>query len=356
VTDDETQVRPDADTFIYEFTGAMFGTPFTPPDWWPAVADFFTGGDPVDLGSGLFVMDHTDLALPDVTPISLTRTYRQNDANNRGWGPGWSHPYFVYLWSAQPYQQVDLILPDGGRVHYVRTSPGIGFADAVFEHTGTPSAFYKSHIVFNGTGWDLTLKDGTKLVFLDNGPLTLIVDRYGNRTSLVRLGPDPKGNIDVIRSSNGRWIQLTYDTINRITRAEDNSGGAVTYDYTAADATGRLWKVHDAAGGITEYGYDANSRLRTIKDAKLITYLTVDYDANGRVQKQTQADNTTFQFAYTLDGNGKVTQTDVTDPRTFVRRVTRWTANPSPASAGPVRHRTSATRATSTTPSTTETD
>jgi RHS repeat-associated protein len=325
VTENGQQIRPDADAVIYEFTGAMFSTIFNPPAWWAAVGDFFAGGDPVDLGSGLFVMDHTDLALPDVTPIALARTYRQADTNNRGWGAGWSHPYFSYLWSANQYQEVDLILPDGGRVHYVRTSPGTGWADAVFEHTGTPSAFYQSHIVWNGNGWDLTLKDGTKLVFLENGPLVLIVDRYGNRTSLLRLGSDPKGNIDVIRSPNGRWIQLTYDTFNRITRAEDNSGRAVTYDYTAPDATGKLWKVHDAAGGITEYGYDANGRLRTIKDAKLISYLTVDYDASGRVQTQTQADSTTFQFAYTVV-SGKVTQTDVTDPRSFIRRVTFNTA------------------------------
>jgi RHS repeat-associated protein len=324
VTEDEKQVRPDPDTFIYEFTGAMFSTPFTPPAWWAPVGDFFTGGDPVDLSSGLFVMDHTDLALPDVTPVSLTRTYRQNDANNRGWGPGWSHPYFVYLWSAAQYQEVDLILPDGGRVHFIRTSPGVGFIDAVFEHTDTPSAFYKSRIAYNGTGWDLTLKDGTKLVFLDNGPLTAIVDRHGNRTSLIRTTAEPLGNIQVIRSDNGRWLKFTYDPIEslkRITSIEDNTGRAVSYQYTAADLSGRLWKVTDAAGGVTEYGYDASDRLATIEDARGITYLTNVYDANGRVQTQTQADTTTFQFAYTVV-NGKVTQTDVTDPRGFVRRVT----------------------------------
>jgi RHS repeat-associated protein len=38
--------------------------------------------------------------------------------------------------------------------------------------------------------------------------------------------------------------------------------------------------------------------------------------------KQTQADGTVYQFAYTLDGAGKVTQTDVTDPRGNIRRVT----------------------------------
>ena len=43
-----------------------------------------------------------------------------------------------------------------------------------------------------------------------------------------------------------------------------------------------------------------------------IVFLTNQYDANGRVTLQTQADSTTFQFAYTLDGTGRVTQTDVT--------------------------------------------
>ena len=51
-------------------------------------------------------------------------------------------------------------------------------------------------------------------------------------------------------------------------------------------------------------------------------FLTNEYDTNGRVSRQTQADGSTYEFAYTLDGSGKVTQTDVTDPRGHVRRVT----------------------------------
>jgi YD repeat-containing protein len=49
-----------------------------------------------------------------------------------------------------------------------------------------------------------------------------------------------------------------------------------------------------------------------------ITYLTNQYDANNRVTLQTQADTTTYHFAYTLDGSGNVTQTDVTNPRGYV--------------------------------------
>jgi RHS repeat-associated protein len=320
VTEDGKQVVPDPGIGIYELTGAMFGGGLTPAAIWAALGNFFSGGDPVDLGTGLFILDKTDLALPDVMPLTLSRTYRQNDPISRPFGKGTSHPYAVYLWSATPseYQQVELILPDGGRVHYVRISPGTEYFNAVFEHTATPTRFYGSRIAWNGTGWDLTLKDGTKLVFVDSGPLKYIADRFGNRTTFERPTSGPP-NIKTIRSPNGRWIAFTYDTDNRITQAKDNGGRTVGYQYNAA---GYLWKVTDTAGKVTEYGYDASDRLRTIKDPRNITWLTVDYDANGRVWKQTQADGTFFQFAYTLDGNGKVMQTDLTDPRTFVRRST----------------------------------
>src|SRR5258708_25491905 len=62
--------------------------------------------------------------------------------------------------------------------------------------------------------------------------------------------------------------------------------------------------------------------MLTIKDARGIVYLTNQYDSNGRVIRQTQADNSTYQFGYTLDAGGKVTQTDLTDPRGNIRRVT----------------------------------
>jgi RHS repeat-associated protein len=46
------------------------------------------------------------------------------------------------------------------------------------------------------------------------------------------------------------------------------------------------------------------------------------FDANGRVVKQQLADAAIWKFAYTLDTNGNVTQTVVTDPRGYVRQDT----------------------------------
>jgi hypothetical protein len=96
----------------------------------------------VDPSTGVFTMSKTDLALPDVIPITVTRYYNSGDRLARPFGTGMMHEYAMFLWSAQQYQQADLILPDGGQVHFVRTTPGNGYLDAVFVHqeTSTTSA------------------------------------------------------------------------------------------------------------------------------------------------------------------------------------------------------------------------
>ncbi len=322
VTASGAQVVPDTGVAIYRFTGTMINDGQSPPPEGPP-REPQKKGDPVDASTGLFVVEKTDLYLPDVLPLALTRTYRQKDTVSRPFGIGATHPFAIFLWSAQQYQEADLILPDGGRVHYVRTSAGTGFTDAVFEHTTSPSAFYKSRISWNGNGWDLRLKDGTVYVFGNEAPLQSIRDRFGNTIRLTWSSTNAygsgSGNILKVTSPNNRWIEFSYDASNRITQARDNIGRVVGYEY---DAGGRLWKVTDPAGGVTEYTYDALHRMLTLKDARGIVYLTNEYDGNGRIIRQTQADATTYQFAYTLDGAGRVVQTDVTNPRGHVERLT----------------------------------
>jgi YD repeat-containing protein len=209
-------------------------------------------------------------------------------------------------------------------VHYDRISPGTSWTDAVYEHTSSPTPYFKSRISWNGAGWNLDLKDGTRMGFKDGfgatrpaqAGVTRIQDRYGNAVVLTR---NTDADLTRITSPSGRWIELTYDTSHRVTQAKDNGGRTVGYTY---DGSGRLWKVTDPASGVTEYTYDTSHRMLTLKDARSIVFLTNHYDANGRVDLQTQADTTTYQFAYTLDALGRVERTDVTDPRGHVRRVT----------------------------------
>jgi RHS repeat-associated protein len=310
------QVVPDPGVAIYEFTGAMISTAGSPPGE-PGGGP--GGGDPVDLSTGLFIYEKLDLFLSDLIPIALTRTYRPGDPITRAFGIGTKHPYDIHLWRPNfTYETADLILPDGRRIHYVCENPNDTLAELRFEHTASPTPFYKSKFQWNGAGWDLTLRDGTVLVFGDNAPLQAIRDRFGN-TLTVQRASGQTGNITRIVSPNNRWVAFTYDTAGRITQALDNIGRTAGYQY---DASGRLWKATDVMGGITEYSYDTSHRMLTIKDPRNITYLTNQYDTNGRVSQQTQADTGIFEFDYTLDGSGKVTQTDLTDPEDHVLRVT----------------------------------
>ena len=319
VTPDGKQVVPDPGVRVYAFTGAMINVPGLIAAAIGAIKDAFAAisGDPVDLGTGLFINSHTDLALADTLPISITRTYRQSDSRSRPFGIGTNFDYGMFLQSANEFQEADLVLPDSAKIHYVRTSPGTDQFSAVFEAQNTPTAFYKSRIAWNGNGWDLTLRDGTVYVFGDKAPLQAIRDRYGNQIRLTRTSGQG-GNITQITSPTGKWIKLSYDTGNRITRAEDVLGRIVTYTY---DPGGRLTQVTGPATQVTKYTYNASHQLTTVTDARDIVYLTNEYDPNGRVKKQIQADQSTFQFAYTVDGNGKVTATQVTDPRGQIRKV-----------------------------------
>src|SRR5690349_5471860 len=128
------------------------------------------------------------------------------------------------------YTFQDLILPDGGRIHFQRTSPCNGactFSDAVYEATNTLTDFFGAILKFQtctgGGLWTLTKKDGTTFCFLDSQGLgaraaapVSVADRYGNKLTFAR---DTNHNLTQITSPNGRYIQLSYDSTNRITQA-----------------------------------------------------------------------------------------------------------------------------------------
>lgn len=316
VTPDGRQVKPGPGVELYEFSGAMIVTGGRTPPTPDPPRDGVRYMEPVDLATGLFVMEKTDLFLPDVLPVALTRTYRNEDSAVRPFGIGSTHPYD--LWFAnqeEDFAAADLILPDGARIRFVKTA-GNSLGTYVLEHFTSPTVFNGARLSYNGFVWELRLKDGLIYEFALGGPLQGIRDRFGNVITITRL-VNKFGNIAKITAPHGRYIEFTYDTSDRITQAKDNLGRTVTYTY---DASGRLWKVTDAKGGVTEYTYNAAHRLLTIKDPRSIVYLTNEYDTSGRVIRQTQADGGVFEATYTLNG-GQITQADVTNPRGFVRRV-----------------------------------
>ena len=337
VSADGKQIVPDPGVQFQRVTCIFLATT---PTWEARIPGGDTFGDPVDVGTGLFTMEKTDLVLPDVLPIVLQRQHRSGDAGIGLFGKGQADLYAMTLTADHPtYSVVTLVLGDGARIRFdVTTNPTGALDTRVWEHTTTPTAWQKAKVIYQGTAtdrWLVTRKDGTQYEFSGHGGSYLLAlrDPRGNQLTIERVfwppAPGDWGKYSRwplrIISPNGRIMQFTTDTTTwgeeRITQATDlTTGRTVSYTY---DASKRLSSVTDAGSGVTEYTYDGTSqRIATIKDPRNITWLTNTYDANGRVTLQTSADSTTWQFAYTLDGSGKVTQTDATDPRGNVRRLT----------------------------------
>ena len=322
VSADAKQIIPDPGVAIYEFTGAMVADPSAAPAEGPVV-NGCRCGDPVDMFTGLFLNESTDLQVNDVIPLSVARSYRQRDTGSRAFGIGTNMSYDIFLvGSISPWTYQDLVLPDGSKLRFTRTSAGTNYSDAVYQHNSSQGPFNGAILSWNGDGWDMKLKDGSVLKFPEamyataarKGAMIGIRDRYNNKLTLTR---DSNSNLIKITSPSARYIQFTYDGYNRITLATDNLGRSVKYDY---DTTGHLIKVTYPDQTFEAFTYDTKHNMLTVQDRRGKLMVTNVYDANNRITKQTYADNSTNLFAYALDGNGKGTQTDHTDGNSVVTR------------------------------------
>lgn len=303
-------------------------------------------GDPVDLSTGLYILEDNDIFVIGSPIIVFTRTYRNRDSESRAFGIGANHPYNLYL-TGEPIRHIDLILADGGRIRYHRIS-GTRQADSVYEHVTTPTKFFKSRLTWNGKGWSINLQDGSQYSFMacDEKELCLLIlyrDSLGHELHIER---DAARNAIGISTLSSKGILLKYDSHNRIIRARTSWGRVIQkldYEY---DEHGRLKKVRhfyldllgpfiylvSRAAGIPipleywwqniskEYAYDDSHQMITIQEPGI--FMRNLYDEQGRVVKQILTNGKAFEFTYKVDIKNKIIGTDVKGPDGSLRRVT----------------------------------
>lgn len=269
------------------------------------------GGDPVDLATGVFTMEKTDLILPGRFPVVLSRTYNPFDPFGTiagfqpALGPGWYLSTDVMLlpgisFFRQTPDMVRLILPGNTRLDMQRQANG------TFSNNSHPLLKGTVLTVFTTATpliSELRFKDGAvwrfqRAVFGAFGAaldfLVEMKDRNGNRITIERNAFGPSRIID----SAGREISFTYSG-SQITEVHDPIGRTIRYGYT----NGRLTSVTDANGGVTQYNYDTVGRILSVTDARGITYLTNEYSpGSGRILRQTQADGGVWSFRYKVTG------------------------------------------------------
>ncbi|MDX1999918.1 MAG: RHS repeat-associated core domain-containing protein [Thermoanaerobaculia bacterium] len=282
----------------------------------PDNGDCPIGTKPIDPATGIEILTETDVRLSGPRgELALTRTYRTLAGNAGPFGIGTGHNYDFRLDSNNPagLAVINLILPDGNRIPFVREQDGL------LRNTTVPR-FAGATLATSGANSTLRLAEGTTIVFTARtaalgSTAGAITDRFGNRVTLVRDAARPARITDVV-DPVGRRLRLSYDAADRITEVRDPIGRTTRYAY---NAQGTLATVTDPAGGVTGYTYDAQNRLLTVTDARGVVLARNSYDANGRATEQIQADGGVWRFAYTLANPlaplSPVLETRVTDPR-----------------------------------------
>ena len=253
----------------------------TPLPW---LVPYHKGG--IDFGSGLYVRNDEDLIVSGgQLPVVLQRTYRTMDPMSRAFGVGTSHNGEWYLrGDGQRFQWAALVLDDGAQIRYSRTTWGRSFVNAMFEHTTSPSEFYRSRIGWTGRQWALRWFDGSVALFRacsasgdDRCAIVEMRSPDGLKVQYVR-DPDTQRLLS-IRSARAA-IALEYDDHDRIVRARGSDGQEVAYDY---DAKGRLTRVTEAAV-VRAYTYDARGAMLTIDEPRW--RIENSYDQDGRCVRQ----------------------------------------------------------------------
>jgi len=277
-----------------------------------AVRPLHKGG--ADISTGVYIREDDDLVVNTPMPIVLRRTYNSGDRFPRQFGADTTHPgeWWIHGDGDRRVPWGELILANGGRIRFTRTSPGESHEGAVLRHDSTPTEFNGALLSWTGSTWEMRFRDGALAVFTEGssarGSCALIErrDALGHQITYTR---DASGML-LNMQSEGQGIAFDYDDHKRITRAYDTSHREVRYMY---DDLGRLVRATGSDGIVRDYEYDERDHLVGVREPGRI--LRNWFDDDGRFVKQvlkfSEQDDDPYvaTVRYTVE-NGAIVQTD----------------------------------------------
>ena len=272
------------------------------------------GFEPVNLNTGNFYLNRTDVSIPDYTgEFSIERSYNSKGEELNGvFGRGWSFAYSEQLSRAENgdlnYQRAD-----GSILRFVKKD------DAYHAPEGYDLTLERNKIKENkydfGEGeesypvYEYTITDAEQTVktFDCFGMLAGITDEKGNQTRLIY---DANKNLKQIKSAAGSIYQVKTDDEGHIKEIVLPNGAFLKYGY---DENGNLISYRDACGAEIRYEYDETHRMTAWYDGNGSCIVKNEYDDQGRVICQTDACGGVSTLQYetgkttAVDANGSMT-------------------------------------------------
>jgi RHS repeat-associated protein len=292
---------------------------------WDGVSQTYAqASDPVQVISGEFYVDDTDLQLPGPLPLALRRNYSSQNLADNQLGTGWKLNIMPYLSVASGSTNIYAAEMDGSVLDYVQTStnenvwvPTLTANPSLNNNTtagvGGLANRLNNRIVetVNGSTNQYTLygADGSQRVYqvstFNNGILNQTrpwlqtwTDNRGNFYTFT-YGTDSTqpnfGQMIRIQSSDGDYLGFDYDVNGHIIDAYSGDGRRLTYSYddyadltsvTLPDNTTRSYIYQHAAQAVTNGTATNSTHLIIEVDKPEGRVLQISYDAQRRVTNQ----------------------------------------------------------------------
>ena len=265
----------------------------------------------VDLRYGLLLDARTEFSFPDSIPLQFSRVVRNRDERSRAIGIGGNHNLNIFpVGDVFPFSWIDLVLEDGGRAKFRRTSLGYGYWDAFYkESTEGFYEFSEATLSWVWQGWRIKTNSGREYRFPpayggypEQAALSEIRDGR-HRLTLERNG---RGHLLVARSPSGKQLRFIYDTQNRIQRIEADNKDWREYRY---DPNGYL---SDAIAPQQHTEFRREGRTLSIANEGEL-FFQAEFDESERIIEFRLPAGGIYKFKYPRDAEtrgGPVTVTD----------------------------------------------
>lgn len=243
----------------------------------PLTTPAYYGADPVDMATGAFVYDRTDLQLGRAAPrgLSFARNYNSNrrHVNAHGLGYGWTHNLDIrvtersaaraVLGETNPYQAAaylaaavaikDLYLNNTHAKQWLTSSLAAKWAVDQLRYKGVavtmgtqtiefvempdgsymPPAGITMELSKDGSGnYVLSERHGKTYTFDSDNRIAQVEDQHG----LVQDFTYTNDELTQVEDAYGRTLTLTWSG-GKITNVADSTGRSVTYTYTGEELT-----------------------------------------------------------------------------------------------------------------------
>jgi RHS repeat-associated protein len=314
--------------------------------------------DPVNIITGNFLWEYTDLAVNSATPLQFTRYYNSQEdygddedrAKASPLGYGWRHTYQYTLergdysatvqtangyqinfsasfqtpgkyvnWSdpkyvlekagsdyrlSTPYAESYLFDEDGRLIAIEKLGVPQVTLDYAGDHLTTVTAKETdAQLTFSYSGNHITeitdhssLNRSVKFTYDSGGNLTRATNPDGDSLSFVYDDDQDRHNLTQIIDFAGElYLENTYDKYDRVIEQFMPTRGTSEISY---DPGGQVNTLKDYSGQISKYYYDQHHRLVKREDKNGALLVTQSYDQGGRLIEQSDALGQVTKYDY----------------------------------------------------------